>query len=212
MLSRPPDIDAGKPGSIVAYDPAKPQPACGDVVQIPLSQTLLSGLTGRPAFPFLNRRPFGKAIFCRSMFLCSVGAPFLCPGLHIQSATRGAAVKTGRRPPPQAAHCGLDGCEHGATLDQAGSPFVLPGHGSFRGLLTAATWHRKRPAPLCPERGHRKRAARESARLPGLVPAGTGSRLDQADLDWPMKWPDMIMRRPGRRPSRSRSRPSRRDA
>src|SRR5262249_19207802 len=31
------------------------------------------------------------------------------------------AVKAGRRPPPQAAQCGLDGREHGATLNQIGS-------------------------------------------------------------------------------------------
>jgi hypothetical protein len=46
--------------------------------------------------------------------------PFLRPGLHDLAASRGAAVQTGQRPPPEAARSGLDGCEHGATLDQVG--------------------------------------------------------------------------------------------
>jgi hypothetical protein len=56
------------------------------------------------------------------VFLCSVGAPFLRPGLHYLTAARGAAVKTGRRSPPKAARSGIDGCEHGATLNQVGRP------------------------------------------------------------------------------------------
>src|SRR5271165_5567388 len=74
------------------------------------------------------------------MFLCSVGEPFLRLGLHPPNAPRGAAVKTGRWPPPQAARSGLDGCEHGAMLDQAGLT-ILPGHGSI-GLMAATGWHR----------------------------------------------------------------------
>lgn len=54
-------------------------------------------------------------------FLGSAGAPFLRPGLHDTRAPRGAAVKTGRRPSPEAARSGLDGCEHRARLDQVGS-------------------------------------------------------------------------------------------
>jgi hypothetical protein len=44
--------------------------------------------------------------------------PFLGPGLHDLAASRGATVQTGQRPPQEAARSGLDGCEHGATLDQ----------------------------------------------------------------------------------------------
>jgi len=33
-------------------------------------------------------------------------------------------VKAGRRPPPQAAQCGLEGREHSATLNQVGSEHV----------------------------------------------------------------------------------------
>ena len=50
-----------------------------------------------------------------------------------------------------------------------------------------------RAAPLCPERGHPEGAATKDSRLPGLVPAGTCSRLDQAELGRPMNGPDMLM-------------------
>jgi hypothetical protein len=60
-------------------------------------------------------------------FLCSVGEPFLRPGLHPPNAPRGAAVNTGQRPPPEAARSGIDGCEHGATLDQLGFAAVMMG-------------------------------------------------------------------------------------
>ena len=63
------------------------------------------------------KRAFGMLF----RFLGSAGAPFLRPGLHNTRAPRGAAVKTGRRPSPKAARSGLDGCEHGARLDQVGS-------------------------------------------------------------------------------------------
>src|SRR5215471_3184072 len=55
------------------------------------------------------------------MFLSSTTGPFLRPDLPDSTAPRTEAVKTGRRPPPQAAQCGLDGREHGVTLNQVGS-------------------------------------------------------------------------------------------
>ena len=54
------------------------------------------------------------------------------------------AVKAGRRPPPQAAPCGLDGREHGATLYQVGSARFLADTPSRRGGL-----------PTCCLRGYR---------------------------------------------------------
>ncbi len=63
------------------------------------------------------KRAFGMLF----KLLGSAGAPFLRPGLHDTRAPRGAAVKTGRRPSSEAARSGLDGCEHGAKLDQVGS-------------------------------------------------------------------------------------------
>src|SRR5215467_12689424 len=63
------------------------------------------------------------------MFLSSTTRPFLRPDLPDSTAPRTEAVKTGRRPPPQAAQCGLDGREHGATLNQVGTASVSkPAH------------------------------------------------------------------------------------
>ena len=69
--------------------------------------------------------PSASSPFRLSKFLCSVGGPFLCPGLRSRPAPRGAAVNTGRRPPPEAARSGVDGREHGARLGQVG--FARPG-------------------------------------------------------------------------------------
>jgi hypothetical protein len=50
------------------------------------------------------------------LFLCSAGkGRFFVPAC-VLNASSGAAVKTGRRPPPEAARSGLDGREHGAML------------------------------------------------------------------------------------------------
>jgi len=38
-------------------------------------------------------------------------------------APSGAAVKTGHRPPPEAARSGLDGCEHGGNIVYGREPF-----------------------------------------------------------------------------------------
>lgn len=48
-------------------------------------------------------------------------ATFPRPDLQMFSATRAAAVKAGRRPPPEAARSGLDGREHVARLALVGS-------------------------------------------------------------------------------------------
>jgi len=67
------------------------------------------------------------------MFLSSTTGPFLRPDLPDSTAPRTEAVKTGRRPPPQAAQCGLDGREHGATLNQVGTAQFLSLHTPERG-------------------------------------------------------------------------------
>src|SRR5262249_32281482 len=46
--------------------------------------------------------------------------PFLRPDLPSSRAPRAAAVKTGRRPPPEAARSGLDGGEQGPRLPGSG--------------------------------------------------------------------------------------------
>ena len=85
---------------------------------------------------------------------------------------------TGRRPPPQAALCGLDGCEHGATLDLAGSRIVLPGHGSFRGW----TWHRNKAGTSMSRTQSAGKSRRGKREVANPRPGWDGSRLDQADL------------------------------
>src|SRR5215472_17252238 len=67
------------------------------------------------------------------MFLSSTTGPFLRSDLPDSTAPRTEAVKTGRKPPPQAAQCGLDGREHGVTLNQVGSARFLSRHPSGRG-------------------------------------------------------------------------------
>src|SRR5262252_5810762 len=70
------------------------------------------------------------------MFLSSTTGPFLRPDLPDSTAPRTEAVKTGRRPPPQAAQCGLDGREHGVTLNQVGSARFLSRHPIRKGWPT----------------------------------------------------------------------------
>src|SRR6516162_3483684 len=58
------------------------------------------------------------------------------------------AVKAGRRPPPQAAQCGLDGREHGATVYQVGSARFLRRHTVRKGWLTDCCLRGLPPAAL----------------------------------------------------------------
>ena len=82
------------------------------------------------------------------MFLSSTTGPFLRPDLPDSTAPRTEAVKTGRRPPPQAAQCGVDGREHGVTLNQVGSARFLSRHPIRKGWLTDLPPARLPPAAL----------------------------------------------------------------
>src|SRR5215831_13555775 len=82
------------------------------------------------------------------MFLSSTTGPFLRPDLPDSTAPRTEAVKTGRRPPPQAAQCGLDGREHGVTLNQVGSARFLSRHPIRKGWLIDLPPARLPPAAL----------------------------------------------------------------
>src|SRR5215467_9308990 len=62
------------------------------------------------------------------MFLSSTTGRFSVPTCRTAPRRAQEAVKAGRRPPPQAAQCGLDGREHGATLNQVGSARFLSRH------------------------------------------------------------------------------------
>ena len=98
----------------------------------------------------------------KRQFLCSAGA--VSPSRpEDRSAARAAAVKTGRRPPPQAVHRGLDGHKHDATLDQVGTCCcVLPGSWFFPRSAGAVSRNLAsgRLAPLCLERGQLDRERR----------------------------------------------------
>ena len=88
-----------------------------------------SSCNGRLCLTLISARPphHKAALFVPSrqpMFLSSTTGPFLRPDLPHGTAPRTEAVKTGRRPPPQAAQCGLDGREHGASLNQVGSALI----------------------------------------------------------------------------------------
>src|SRR5215468_4755499 len=78
------------------------------------------------------------------MFLSSTTGRFSVPTCRTAPRRAQEAVKAGRRPPPQAAQCGLDGREHGATLNQVGSARFLADSPSERGRL-----------PTCCLRGYR---------------------------------------------------------
>src|SRR2546423_440411 len=71
----------------------------------------------------MNRRPpqsLEGSFFVRS----GTVSPSRPAKLH--RASRAAAVKTGRRPPPKAARSGLDGGEHGAMLTRVGRTSTPP--------------------------------------------------------------------------------------
>src|SRR6516162_8696479 len=97
-----------------------------------------SSCNGRLCLTLISARPphHKAALFVPSrqpMFLSSTTGPFLCPDLSDGTAPRTEAVKTGRRPPPQAAPCGLDGREHDASLNQVGSALILSQHTTRKG-------------------------------------------------------------------------------
>jgi hypothetical protein len=127
-----------------------------------------------------GRRSLIAPRLARAKFLSSAWGPFLRPGLRIgvrraQGRSRLAAGHRRRRR-------GLDGSEHGATLDQTGIYATsCRGHGSFRGLpccRSAATWHRGgRHRYVRNAINFVRSVATPAARLPSLVPTGTRFRL-----------------------------------
>jgi hypothetical protein len=164
-----------------------------------------------PSLRSLIADHLARQFFADQCFSVRGGRRFSAPACTFKVRRAEQRSRLAAGPPPEAARSGLDGCEHGAMLDQVGG-YCPAGSWFFPRSVDSRNLASGRSAPLCPERGHRERAATKGARLPGLVPAGTGSRLDQADLNRPTNWPDRIMRRPGRRPSQSHDRPSRRGA
>lgn len=71
----------------------------------------------RFAFPPLYGASSVKVYFIVPFrFSVRLKGPFLRPDLRLRRAPRGAGVKDGRRPPPEAARSVLDAGEHGARL------------------------------------------------------------------------------------------------
>jgi hypothetical protein len=60
-------------------------------------------------------------------FLCSTEGTVSSSRPEFRVAARATAVKTGGRPPPQAARSGLDGGEHGARLGGSGPQWWFGG-------------------------------------------------------------------------------------
>src|SRR6516225_7871723 len=83
------------------------------------------------------------------------------PDLPTSRAPRTAAVKTGRRPPPEAARSGLDGGEHGAKLNGSGlrlhvavPPFCVHANHPCSGSDAAASSRGSRPPVPAPAAGN----------------------------------------------------------
>src|SRR6516225_4979001 len=122
------------------------------------------------------------------MFLSSTTGPFLRPDLPDSTAPRTEAVKTGRRPPPQAAQCGLDGREHGATLNQVGRARFLSRHTIRKGWLTDLLPAGLPPAALFACHNGRKShhsTHRCSGSSSTFVAARSRSRVPDAKISWP---------------------------
>src|SRR6516162_6434165 len=111
------------------------------VSQTDSSQWHASSCNDRLCLTVISARPprHKAAFFSIAMFLSSTTGPFLRPDLPDSTAPRTEAVKTGRRPPPQAAQCGLDGREHGAKLNQVGTAQFLSLHTTRKGVAYRPT-------------------------------------------------------------------------
>jgi hypothetical protein len=156
------------------------------------------GSTGRGATSGSVHTSFSVRLKCR----------FPAPAISLSGTVRSFGQDLARQRQPQKRR-GLDRSEHGVTLKWSEAT-VLAGSWFFPRSAGSRNMASGRSAPLCPERGHRRRAATRGTGLPGLVPAGTCSRLHQADLDGSRGL--TITRQLGRRPNQSRGRPSRPDA
>jgi hypothetical protein len=119
-------------------------------------------------YPGKGRRPafFNRAAFGKSKFFSSAWVMFLRPGLRmeVRRAQRRSRLATGHH----RRRLGLDGREHGATLDQIGTYTTSHrGHGSFRGLPLSAGQPQLgigRLAPLCPKRDQLREECRNAGR------------------------------------------------
>ena len=132
---------------------------------------------GAPFLRSLIAAQFASIFGKPSAFQFGWKRPLFRPGLCVprRRAQLRSRLAAGHR---AAAQGGLDGCEHGATLDQVGRLFV-PGSRFFPRSDQQPQHGVGRLAPLCPGRGHRmapqrrKRGCRASSRQ-GHRPARSG--------------------------------------
>jgi hypothetical protein len=112
--------------------------------------------------------------FDSAWFLSSAASVVSPSRPECAAAPRAAAVKTGRRPPPKAAQSGLDGREHGASLDQAGrAAALLAADGAvqicgYSDIKVNSTAGGLPPRPIFPLTIGRKSEVAEPAIDPGL--------------------------------------------
>src|SRR5271165_2468803 len=136
---------------------------------------------------------------------------FPAPAIHLPDIARSVGQDLARQRQPRS---GLVLTEASTVSRSSGWRLLsLPDHGSFRGLTRQPQHGIGEGGTSMSRTRSSEGAATKEARLPGLVPAGTCSRLGQADLLSLTIEPDLfILPPPKRRPSRSRNRPARRDA
>src|SRR5271157_4743022 len=104
-------------------------------------RSMFLGSIKAPVPLFFNRLPLCKLFFACPRFFCSVEAPFSCPG-HPSPGHRAQRRSRLGAPAPTAQRPGLDGGEHGVTLQWLAAS-VPAGSWFFpRSDETAATWHR----------------------------------------------------------------------
>src|SRR6202022_3337665 len=104
-------MTGSRPRQAAAIDSSSRCPPCGQLIAANARGT--SDTTSAP---------FSRAIR-RYAWLMAVSPSDRSTGLRTTRLTGGLAC---RRPPPEAARSGLDGCPHGATLDRVAAT-VLPG-------------------------------------------------------------------------------------
>src|SRR5271165_6593467 len=167
----------------------------------PVSLTFGSLIASHFASSFLPARGFSVRLKRR----------FPAPAIHLPDIARSVGQDLARQRQPRS---GLVLTEASTVSRSSGWRLLsLPDHGSFRGLTRQPQHGIGEGGTSMSRTRSSEGAATKEARLPGLVPAGTCSRLGQADLLSLTIEPDLFILPPPKRcPSRSRNRPARRDA
>src|SRR5271157_3530408 len=210
--TQPRDLCAGSSSAPAGTTPTSPVCSPYSEVRLPWRADPCSLVRSKHLFlRSLIASHFASSFLPARGFSVRLKRRFPAPAIHLPDIARSVGQDLARQRQPRS---GLVLTEASTVSRSSGWRLLsLPDHGSFRGLT-------RQPQHGIGEGGtsmSRTRssvgAATKEARLPGLVPAGTCSRLGQADLLSLTIEPDLfILPPPKRRPSRSRNRPARRDA